>query len=124
LNPATQAVEAKARKVLITQLVVGVATAIGFLLYTGAWHAYSALAGGAVSIALLLQLRHGIKRAGEIAQHDQKRSMIILYMGAAQRFLLILVLFALGLGVVNFDPLAMFVGFFLAQLSNLTNARG
>ena len=109
---------------LIAQLIAGAVAAIGFLLYSGAWHALSALAGGAVSISLLLLLRRGIKRAGEIAQHDQKRSMIILYMGAAQRFLLILVLFALGLGVAGFDPLAMFVGFFLAQLSNLTNVRG
>lgn len=124
MNPATQAVEAKAQKVLIAQVVAALVAAIVFLLYEGAWHGLSALAGGVVSIALLLLLRRGIKRAGEMAQHDQKRSMLILYMGAAQRFLLILVLFALGLGVVEFDPLAMFVGFFLAQIGNLTNARG
>lgn len=114
----------RARKVLIAQLIAGCIAAIGFLLYSGAWHGLSALAGGGVSISLLLLLRRGVKRAGEMAQHDQKKGMIILYMGAAQRFLLILVLFALGLGVAGLDPLAMFVGFFLAQLSNLTNVRG
>ncbi len=124
MNPAVQAVEAKARKALLAQLVVGVVTSIGFMLYAGSWHGVSALAGVAVSITLLLVLRYGVKRAAEAAQHDQKRSMLILYLGAAQRFILILVLFALGLGVAALDPLAMFVGFFLAQLSNLTNVRG
>ncbi len=124
MNPATQAVEARAQKVLIAQIIAGVVAAIGFLLYAGAWHALSALAGGGVSIILLLRLRRGVKRATEVAPQDQKKGMLILYMGAAERFLLILVLFALGLGVAGLDPLAMFVGFFLAQLSNLTNARG
>jgi len=124
LNPAAKAVEERARKALIAQLSAALIAAAGFLVYEGAWHALSALSGGLVSIALLLLLRRGIRRAGDIAQHDQKKSMLILYMGAAQRFLLIMVLFALGLGVLKFDPLAMFVGFFLAQLSNLINARG
>ena len=124
MNPATEAVETRARKVLIAQLIAGSVAAIGFFFYSGAWSGLSALAGGAVSISLLLLLSRGFKRASEMAQHDQKSGMIILYMGAAQRFLLILVLFALGLGVAGLDPLAMFVGFFLAQLSNLTNMRG
>lgn len=124
MNPATQAIETKARKVLVAQLIVGLVSFIGFMLYAGSWPAISAFAGASVSIALLLVLRYGVKRAAEMAQHDQKGSMLILYLGAAQRFILILVLFALGLGVVGFDPLAMFVGFFLAQLSNLINARG
>ncbi len=124
MNPAVQAVEAKARKALLAQLIVGVVSSMGFMLYAGSWHGISALAGAAVSITLLLVLRYGVKRAAEAAPHDEKRSMLILYLGAAQRFILILVLFALGLGVVALDPLAMFVGFFLAQLSNLTNVRG
>ncbi len=124
MNPAADAINARAKKGLFVQAIAGVICAIGFLIYFGVWPSVSALAGAGVSIALLLLLRRGMNHASEVAQHDQKRGMIILYMGAAQRFLLILVLFALGLGVVEFDPLAMFVGFFLAQLSNLTNVRG
>lgn len=123
MNPAVEAVEARAKKTLVVQLASGLASSVGFMLYADAWAAISAFSGAVVSILLLLLLRHGVKRAAEIAQYDQKRSMLILYLGAAQRFILILVLFALGLGVVNFDPLAMFVGFFLAQLGNLINAR-
>ncbi|MEW5756879.1 MAG: ATP synthase subunit I [Pseudomonadota bacterium] len=123
MNPTTQAIEAKASKVLRAQLVLTLLAVLGFFLLKDEWHALSALCGGLVSVSLLLVLRRGIRRASEVAMHDKKKGMAILYIGAVQRFVLILVLFALGLGVLGLDPLAMFAGFVLAQASNLISAR-
>jgi hypothetical protein len=41
--------------------------------------------------------------------------MAILYMGAAQRFLLALVLFGFGLAVLKLEPVALIAGFCFAQ---------
>lgn len=123
MNPTIQAIEARANRVLRAQLVLTLLAAGGFLLWMDGWHALSALCGGLVSLSLVLVLRRGVRRASEVAIHDKKKGMAILYIGAVQRFVLILVLFALGLGALRLDPLAMFAGFALAQASNLISAR-
>ncbi len=123
MNPTIQAIEARASQVLRAQVALTLLTAGGFFLLMDGWHALSALCGGLVSLSLVLVLRRGVRRASEVAIDDKKKGMAILYIGAVQRFVLILVLFALGLGAFRLDPLAMFAGFALAQASNLISAR-
>lgn len=113
----------KARKLIGYQLLVGGIVAGGFFFYGGAWQALSSFGGSLVSVAMALLLSHGVRRASEAALHDQKKSMLILYIGAAQRFILIAVLFALGIAIIQLNALAMFAGFALAQVSYLISAR-
>lgn len=125
MNIVAQQVDAKAKRVMAVQMVVSTIAAVIFgWLGEGAWSALSAFCGGLVGLSILLLLRRSMQRASEYSLVDQKKSMMILYFGAAQRFVAIIAMFAVGLGVIKLEPLAMFVGFALAQISNIIHARG
>jgi ATP synthase protein I len=62
-------------------------------------------------------------RAAEAARQDHKKSMLILYLGAVQRFVLVLVLFGVGLKGLNLTFLPMIAGFAGAQLAYLSSMR-
>jgi ATP synthase protein I len=124
LNIVAQQVAAKARHVMVVQLGTTILVSLAFgLLHGGSWSALSALCGGLISLSVLLLLQRGVRRASEEALVDQKKSMMILYVGAVQRFVLIIILFALGLRVLGLAPLELLVGFALAQASNIVSAR-
>lgn len=124
MNTIAQQVDALARRLMMVQLVVAVAAALVFVaMGKGAWAGISAFSGGVISLTVVMLLRRGIRRASDVALVDQKRSMMILYFGAVQRFVVILALFALGLGVIGMEPLAVFAGFVAAQAGNFVSAR-
>jgi F0F1-type ATP synthase assembly protein I len=124
LNIVAHEVDAKAKRIMATQLAAtAVMTAVFGLVGGGSWSALSALCGGLASLCIVLLLRRGVRRASEVALTDQKKSMMILYLGAAQRFVAIIAFFALGLGVFGLAPLAMFAGFAVAQASNFAGVR-
>lgn len=114
----------RTRRIVGFQILAAVVIGIGFFLGVGEAEGRSAFYGGLVAVVLTVMLSRGVKRAEATAAQDLKRSMIILYMGAAQRFLIALAAFALGLAVLKLEPLAVFVGFAAAQFSYLFNARG
>ena len=107
---------------IAVQLLTSVGIAAGFLLQ-GPWEAMSALCGGLTSISTALLLSRGVKRAGEAALSDPKKSLAILYIGAVQRFLLVMGLLALGLAVFKLEAIAVCVGFAIAQVSYLVSSR-
>ncbi|MCI0504871.1 MAG: ATP synthase subunit I [Gammaproteobacteria bacterium] len=113
---------AKAHWVISTQLIISVFTAAAFLV-KGAWESVAALYGGLASLCITILLLWGIKRATEAAKDNPGKSMRILYAGAAQRFLLVLGLLAMGIALFKLDPIAMCTGFALAQLSYLFGSR-
>lgn len=113
---------AKARWVISTQLIISVIVAAVFLT-KGIWESVAALYGGIASLCITMLLLWGIKRATEAAKENPGKSMRILYVGAAQRFLLVIGLLAMGIALFKLDPIAMCVGFALAQLSYLIGSR-
>jgi ATP synthase protein I len=109
---------------MVTQLAMTTMAAVAFgLLHGGMWSAISVFCGGLISLCVLLLLTRGVKRASEVALVDQKKSMMILYFGAVQRFVLIIILFVFGLRVLDLAPLEMLVGFAAAQAGNIVSAR-
>jgi len=122
LSSTNSPLVAKARNVASVQIISSVTVAALFLLQ-GPWDAVSALYGGLASMVTAWLLGRGVKRAEAAVLRDPKRSMQILYFGAAQRFLLVAVLLALGLAVLKLAPIAMCVGFVLTQLSFLMGTR-
>jgi ATP synthase protein I len=121
-EPELAVLAQQARKVLGAQLLVTVLVAALFLLQ-GTWASVSALYGGLASVIIALLLRRGIRRASQLALENPKKSMTILYVGAVQRFVLVLVLLALGLAGLKLDPVAVCVGFAVAQVGYLANSR-
>ena len=113
---------AKAQWVISTQLIISVIVAAAFLM-KGIWESVAALYGGIASLCITILLLWGIKRATEAAKDSPGKSMRILYVGAVQRFLLVIGLLAMGIAMLKLDPIAMCVGFALAQLSYLIGSR-
>ena len=113
---------AKARWVISTQLIISVIVAAAFLIKS-VWESVAALYGGIASLCIAMLLLWGIKRATEAAKENPGKSMRILYIGAVQRFLLVIGLLAMGIALFKLDPIAMCVGFALAQLSYLIGSR-
>lgn len=112
-----------ARRVLGFQLLAGVIVASVFFLTKGTWGALSALYGAGISITTTLLLSWGVRRAEAVAASNPSKSQAILYLGAVQRFVVVLALFLIGLAVFKLEPLAAVVGFGLAHFANLVNLR-
>lgn len=117
MNSSAQELIVKARKVIGLQVLIGGLVVAGFFLGKGVLEALSAAYGGLISIILAFLLSRGVVQAGYTEQQNPKKSTAILYMGAVQRFLLVLALFGLGLALLELEPLAVVIGFALPQLA-------
>jgi len=80
--------------------------------------------GGSIACAnrLLLELRRHKADTGGALSAGQ--SIRLLYQTALERFLLVGVLFALGLGAWQLDPLALLTGFIVGQLALVFTVTG
>lgn len=116
MNTAASEIVAAVRRVVALQAGAAALVAAGFFIGKGQWAAVSGLYGGLISVVTAILLSRGVIRAADAAQQSQKKSMIILYLGAAQRFVLVLVLFGVGLAGLHLAPLPTIAGFVAAQL--------
>jgi len=107
-----------ARSVLLYQAVITVLVAAAFLLESGVYSGVAALYGGLTGILLTLLRKRGISG---IEGLSPGKSMLRLYLGAAQRFLWVLTLFAVALVFLKLDPLVCILGFGLSQLGYMLN---
>jgi ATP synthase protein I len=112
-----------ARRVIGFQLLISVLIACAFFIQ-GTWYAISALYGGLASVVIAWFMSRGFKRASQASLHNPGKSMAILYLGAAQRFVLVIVLLGIGLSVLDLTPVAIITGFAIAQISYVFSARG
>ena len=120
---AAHEVTRQTRSIIGAQFVVGVLVAAGFAAAKGMWDAQSALYGAFISVFAAVMLRRGVQRASLIAGQDPKTAMLTLYMGAVVRFVLVLILFGVGLAGLKLSPLPVIVGFGLTQLAYLVGMR-
>ncbi len=124
METGAQGLVHETRRIIKLQLIIGVLVAAGFFLAYGPWEAMSALYGGLISAISALMLRWGVVQAGTAVQQREKNiSEAILYTGAAVRFVLVLVLFGVGLAALKLTPMATVMGFIAVQLVFLYAAR-
>ena len=123
METASREIVAAARRVIALQAGVSVLIAAAFFMARGAEEAYGALFGGLIGVAVAFLLGRGVARATETARLDHKKSMLILYFGALQRFVLVLVLFAVGLKALGLAFIPMIAGFVGAQFAYATGMR-
>jgi hypothetical protein len=111
------------RLVMLQLLLIAVTSVVFFMLY-GVFQAGSAAFGGVCASAncLLLEWRRYQADRGQALSAAQ--SMRLLYRTALERFVLIGVLFALGLGLWQLDPLALITGFIVGQAALVFNGTG
>jgi ATP synthase protein I len=116
LNKANEEVSAKARNLIIFQLIAGLIVAVVFYIYKDALSAVSAIFGAFTSVISAFLLSSGVKKAEKQAIDSPGKSMGVLYFGAVQRFILVVVLFIVGIKIFDLDPVAIGLGFVFAQL--------
>lgn len=123
MGVTTTELAGRTRRVIVAQTVVGIVLATGLLLAYGLHLALSAVFGVSIGSVLTLLLSRSVRRAGEVAGSDPKRGMIMLYIGAVQRFFFVIAAFVLGLALFKLDALVVAAGFVVAQFAQLVNAR-
>ena len=119
LRRITGSLLSRVRMVLSTQLVLVLLTSAVFFLVSGGFQAGSAGFGGAIALinVLLLEWRRYQTDTGRAI--DARQSLLVLYRSALERLLLVALLFALGLGALALDPLALLTGFVMGQVALL-----
>jgi ATP synthase protein I len=113
---APEGLRAKTRRLIGWQMVAGTIVAAGYHQLRGPWEALSAAYGGGLSLALAALLSLSVALAGRVAAHNPGQGQMILYGGAALRFVLVLALFAIGLAVIGLAPIPTVAGFAAVQL--------
>lgn len=114
----------KLRGVMSLQMIVSITVTVAYWMTGSFSQAQSALYGGLVSVALAVLLKRNLIKAGQITLDTPRKSVLILYLGAVQRFIIVLGIFGAGFAVFRFKPLASLIGFGAAQLSYLACLMG
>ncbi|MBN2871595.1 MAG: ATP synthase subunit I [Halothiobacillaceae bacterium] len=118
-----EAITRRGRRVMATHLAV-LAIAVVASAFHSAHAALSAAAGVAVAAVLAWMLRRSMARATELAVESPQQSMNTMYLGAAMRFVALLVLMAVGLGAFGLDARFMVAAFVVAMIAGVLAARG
>ncbi|MGD2055445.1 MAG: ATP synthase subunit I [Gammaproteobacteria bacterium] len=107
------------RKVLLTQLLVVLLASAGFLVFSGRSQALAAGFGGMISLLNVMLLEWRRKQADRGPALTAGQSLRVLYRSAVERFVLVALLFAAGIGALALYPLALLTGFIAGQLALL-----
>ncbi len=123
VDVTAQRLAAESRKVIKVQLLITLVVAAVFMYISGSLHGVSAVAGGAISLVATLVSWGSMKWSSSVSLCNPGGSQVILYVSAAFRFVLVLVMFVICLAVFELAPLAVVVGFSLAQLAYIAGVR-
>ncbi|MEE9352398.1 MAG: ATP synthase subunit I [Thiotrichaceae bacterium] len=105
------------RSLIIIQIILILVSATAFVYYMGEVAMWGSLFGGAVAIVNTLLLSWRLESAAGMADDNPDGGVLTLYLGVIQRFIFVLVMFGVGMGVLKLNPPAMLGTFALAQLA-------
>lgn len=123
MSRMAEAITRRGRRVVTLQLIV-LALAGGASLVESAHASLSAAGGVVVAMLLAWMLRRTMARATELAVESPQQSMNTMYLGAAVRFVALLALMAVGLGLLKLDARFMVGAFVVALVVGVLAARG
>ena len=109
------------RRLLIVQLILTLIIALCYFVFDNTNSMLAALYGGSITLSASLLMAWRITRAGEVAATDKQQGYIEIYIGAFQKFILTLLLMAIGMGYFKLDPLAILISFAITQMSFIAN---
>ena len=117
-------VEAKEKKiahqVILLQITVTlVGASIAYSTEGTPQFAIAVLGGGGISVINGVLLAWRMVRAALHPAHEAHHQLRLMYFYAAERFLVVVMLFCLCMAVVKFSPLALLGGFVIAQAALL-----
>ncbi|MDH3948204.1 MAG: ATP synthase subunit I [Gammaproteobacteria bacterium] len=102
-------------RLLLIQGVLVISAAIIAYLMQGIEFSLALLFGGVASLAGTLVGAWRVRIATDEAAHSTTLGMAEFYKGAVLRFVLVIALLALGMGVLKLPALAVLIGFIVAQ---------
>jgi F0F1-type ATP synthase assembly protein I len=105
------------RKLAILQLLLLAATSVVFFMIYGAFQAASVWCGGLIAMTNVLLLAWRQRCADTGRAMSAGESLRLLYRTAVERFVLVILLFVIALGMLQLDPLALITGFIAGQLA-------
>ncbi len=105
------------RNILIIQAILILAGVVVSQFYHGDEAVLPALYGGSIALVNTMLLVSRLKRAGEVAKESAYQGVYIIAMGAAQRFLFVLVALGFGLQYLALLPVPLLGTFAVAQVA-------
>ncbi len=118
---ATVVMRRVVRRLFVIQLALTLIIALSYLIFQSLNGFFAAIYGGSITLTGTLLMAWRISRAGEAGSKEKQQGYIEIYAGVVQKFILTLVLMAVGMGVLKLDPLAVLVGFAVTQFSFIAN---
>lgn len=115
MSYAARVLRATLRRLLVVQLLLVFPVVLAYAAIKGGHGALAAGYGGGIAL-----INTSIM-AWRVGRTDSKRALAELYIGAGIRFGGTLLLMAVGMGILKLDPLALLIGFAVAQLGYLFN---
>ena len=100
-----------------TLVLVAIIAAISLLNIDALDAAKGALFGGCIALANSVLLYRKLDSASNMAKDNPNGGMMTLYAGVIQRFVFVLVMFGVGMGLLKLSPIALVGAFGLAQLA-------
>ena len=105
------------RRLILLQVGFVAATSAVFLAVYGIFTAVSVWYGGGIAATNGLVQARCLYRDTQAPQRSPQQSLVAVYVCVVQRFLLVALLFALGLGALKLEPLAVLAGFVAGQVA-------
>ncbi len=121
MSYAAKVMRTTVRRVLVLQLLIVLGVTAVYFILQGLYAAQSAFYGGLIALFATWLMGWRITKAAETAAQDSSQGAFVIYAGAVQRFLLTLVLMALGMGTLKLAPVAILVCYSLAQVAYAFN---
>jgi ATP synthase protein I len=115
MSYAGRVLRATLRRLLIVQLLLVLLVMLAYAAVKGGGSAWAAGYGGGIALANTMVMAWRVGRA------HSSRALVELYIGAGIRFGLTLFLMAVGMGWLKLDPLALILGFAVAQVGYVFN---
>lgn len=105
------------RSLLVIQAILVLAGVAVSYYYLGENGMLPAAFGGAIAIANTILLSRRLDVAGAMAKDNPEGGVLALYLGVVQRFVFVLVMFGVGMGVLKLLPPPLLGTFAVAQLA-------
>ena len=99
------------RRLLFYQLLLVLAASAVFLAIFDSLSAISVLCGGGIAAGNALLAARCARRDAQAPERTPQQSLVALYICMVQRFVIVAALFALVMGGLKLDPLAVLTGF-------------
>lgn len=109
------------RALLAAQFVLVTLLSAALAFISGFPEARAAAYGGVTALLSAWVLGFSVRKAAEVARTSPGSETPVLYIGAVTRFVLVLVLFGLGMGLLQLAPGPLLGGFIVAQFGHLIN---